>query len=130
MSLCSCIGKTYVLFSKLLIFLTWYANRLMKRITHIWYFLTFPNFSVGSGTWLPTSYMNKQILYLFRSFEIVRLHHVAQNSSFSPYLPMHQGVQKDSLLGPLLFLIYTNDIPDALHCLTRPFLDDSSILCT
>ena len=37
---------------------------------------------------------------------------------------------KDLFLGPLLFLIYINDIADSLLSLTRLFADDSSLFCS
>ena len=48
----------------------------------------------------------------------------------SSYLPVLSGVPQGSVLGPLLFLIYINDISDKLKCTTRLFADDSSLIAS
>ena len=47
-------------------------------------------------------------------------------SCVSSAMNTNAGVPQGSVLGPLLFLVYINDISDSLLSLTRPFADDSS----
>ena len=54
---------------------------------------------------------------------------VIRSCSLTPK-PVHAGVPQGSVRGPLLFLIYVNDIAEALLNLTRLFADDSSLFCS
>ena len=52
---------------------------------------------------------------------------VILNSTASDYKDVQAGVPQGSVLGPLLFLVYVNDIAAQLLSLTRLFADDSSL---
>jgi len=49
------------------------------------------------------------------------------NQTFSETIFITAGVPQGSVLGPLLFLIYVNDISENLLSLTRLFADDTSL---
>ena len=63
----------------------------------------------------------------FESYISSRKQCVFINNSKSPLVNTNAGVPQASVLGPLLFLLYVNDIADNLLSLTRLFADDTSL---
>ena len=55
---------------------------------------------------------------------------VIRNCS-SSFMNINAGVPQGSVLDPLLFLVYVNDITEAFHrSLTRLYADESSLFCS
>ena len=53
---------------------------------------------------------------------------VLLNNSISSLGTLKAGVPQGSVLGPLLFLLFINDIADDIQSLVRLFADDSSLI--
>ena len=65
----------------------------------------------------------------FRSFLTNRKQYVSINGFFSQTKIVRCGVPQGSTLGPLLFLIYINDLNNALDkCRVHHFADDTNLL--
>lgn len=62
-----------------------------------------------------------------RNFLIGRNFVVKINSSYSSMKPVISGVPQGSVLGPLFFLLYINDLPEQLNSSCRLFADDLKI---
>ena len=67
------------------------------------------------------------MLYLFNSFLSERLQREALNSQTSEWQKVLACVPQGSILGPLLFFIFINDILANLECDVPIFADDTSL---
>ena len=61
------------------------------------------------------------ILNWIKSFLTGRMQRVVVKGDFSHWMNVLSGVPQGSVLGPLLFLLYINDIVDNLKCNTYLF---------
>ena len=68
-----------------------------------------------------------KLLEWLNSYLSQRKQKVGLKSCFSCLKSIFAGVPQGSVLGPLLFLVYINDIAEHLLSLTRLFADDSSL---
>ena len=63
-----------------------------------------------------------------RSFLTGRSQTVMVNNEESPAAPVVSGIPQGSVLGPLLFVIYINDLPDTVSSHVYLFADDTKIM--
>ena len=65
----------------------------------------------------------------FKNYLSGRSHYVDIDGVSSTLLPVISGIPQGSILGPLLFLIYINDLPDAI-CFSSTYLfaDDTKLI--
>lgn len=69
-------------------------------------------------------------LLLFASYLSNRRQYVCCDGVESSILPTTNGVPQGSILGPILFLIYINDLPTAIDSRCVLFADDTTLLST
>ena len=68
-----------------------------------------------------------QIFGLISSFLINRRLRVVLDGKSSQENPVNVGVPQGSILGPTLFLLYINDLPDDVICNIAIYADDATL---
>ena len=68
-----------------------------------------------------------ELLHILSDFVSSRKQKVALNGQNSSWTNVHAGVPQGSILGPLLFLIYINDLSDNLTSNAKLFSDNTSL---
>ena len=68
-----------------------------------------------------------QIFGLISSFLSNRRLRVVLDGKSSQEYPVNAGVPQGSILGPALFLLYINDLPDDAICIIAVYTDDTSL---
>ena len=73
--------------------------------------------------------INGSLLSWFGSYLKDRYQRVAPDGSFSDWLPVTSGVPQGSILGPLLFVLHINDVPNYIqyNSTIALFADDSKL---
>lgn len=72
----------------------------------------------------PANNLIKSYLYGRKQCVVQNIH----EGQVSDMEDIHKGVPQGSILGPLLFILYTNDLPGTIHQHTVMYADDTSIL--
>ena len=70
------------------------------------------------------------VLDLVRAFLGSRSQQVVFDGEESESVPVTSGIPQGSVLGPILFLIYINDLPDEVSSQVRLFADDTALYLT
>ena len=71
--------------------------------------------------------ISDKILNIITDFFSFRKQRVVLNGQASPWASIEAGAPQGSILGPLLFLIYINDLSEDLSTTAKLFADDTSL---
>ena len=74
--------------------------------------------------------INTTVITWIKSFLLGRSQNVVLNGKQSGACPVLSGVPQGSVLGPCLFLMYINDMPDSIKSSIRLFADDNIMYLT
>ncbi len=71
--------------------------------------------------------IRSNILEWIHDFLFERTHLVVVNGCFSDWAPVLSGIPQGSVLGPILFVLYINDLPDMRKSECYLFADDTKL---
>ena len=71
--------------------------------------------------------INGPLVTLIKKFLTNRFQRVVLNGQTSNWKEVLAGVPQGSILGPLFFLVYINDLPNGIQSNVKIFADDTSI---
>ena len=71
--------------------------------------------------------VQSKLIDLLKDYLSNRKQSIIINGASSSWIPIKSGVPQGSVLGPLLFLVFINDLPEHLICNPKPFADDVSL---
>ena len=71
--------------------------------------------------------ISEDLIEWAKSFLTDRRQRVRVNGSYSDFQQVTSGIPQGSVLGPILFVIYINDLPDKLESNCYMFADDTKI---
>ena len=63
----------------------------------------------------------------FTQVKLFTLHQVVLDGKSSQKYPVNAGVPQGSILGPTIFLLYINDLPDDVICDIAIYTDDTTL---
>lgn len=69
-----------------------------------------------------------QFYLLLKSYLHNRKFQVRYGMEYSELFPINSGVPQGSVLGPVLYTLFTSDLPEGQHTTTATFADDTAIL--
>ena len=93
-----------------------------KAFDKVWYKGSLYNFKLMG--------ISDNLLNLMKDFLRKRYQRVVLNVQSSKWASIEAGVPQGLILGPLLFLIYINDLPESITSNLKLFADDTSIFAT
>ena len=71
--------------------------------------------------------VQSKLIDLLKDYLSNRKQRVIINGASLSWKPIKSGVPQGSVLGPLLFLVFINDLPEHLICNPKLFADDVSL---
>ena len=77
---------------------------------------------------MPSLGFSCKVIDWYKTYLSSRKFHVNVHDKFSTSADLRCGVSQGSILGPLLFLLYINDMPQAVDCDLFLYADDTCLL--